>query len=302
MTNVQTQKLRMYVALLAFLKSNKDVLAKLPNIDGYITDLDTVVTRINADIELQKQSLADLTKQKNQLQANLIDNTVDVSRKFQAYAAYSKNDALLKAVKFTESDLIHLIDIELLQTSKSLYAKVNTYLAALTPYGLTADTQTAFGNNITLYENVIPELNQGKRDRKSLTIQISDDFDTADTVIDNIDLLVEVVHISEPKFYSDYQSARKVGTVFGTVQLLGKVTDAASGDPIANVTAAFTLNGNSEPDIIKQTATKGGFMVKSIEQGIYAVDISKFGYQTQKLSIAVSADEPYNLNVKLVKS
>jgi len=83
---------------------------------------------------------------------------------------------------------------------------------------------------------------------------------------------------------------------------MAKVTDAASGDPVANVTLAFTLKDGTAPVMVKSTAEKGGAMIKSIEQGHYTVEVSKFGYQTQTLTIAVSSDEPYTLTVKLIKS
>jgi len=54
MSNNQTQKLRMYVALLAFLKSNPEVLAKLPNVSGYIAQLESLVAAIQADDLLTK--------------------------------------------------------------------------------------------------------------------------------------------------------------------------------------------------------------------------------------------------------
>jgi hypothetical protein len=72
------------------------------------------------------------------------------------------------------------------------------------------------------------------------------------------------------------------------------------------VLAVLTINTllpcSSGTAAVKRMAAKGGLMVKNIEQGVYSVEVSKFGYQTQTLFIAVAADEPYNLTVKLTKN
>jgi len=189
----------------------------------------------------------------------------------------------------------------LVLSGNELYGIVNPLLAELTSYGVTADTQSAFLADIALYEKSRPQIRKERQDLKNVTTALAAEFEESDDIIAQLDLLAEMVQEGEPKFYGDYKKLRKVEASFNTVQLLCKVTDAVTGAPIANVTVAFTLRGNTEPDITKLTAAKGGFMVKSIEQGVYTVEVSKFGYQTQTLSISVAADAPYELNVKLVK-
>lgn len=302
MTNSQKQKLRMYVALLAFLKSQPDVLAKLPNISGYITQLESIVAAIQADDLLQKQDWGELTRQKNILQIKLIGNAVDVSAKCQAYAAFIKNEALLKAVKFTESDLTRLVDIELLQTTRGLYQKVNDNLPGLAPYTLDADTQVDFNQNIAAFEAALPYLHQGRMDKKGLTDRLIKEFTEADSVIDDIDLLAKIVNKTEPKFYTDYLDTRKVDYAYGTVEFVGHVLDAASGEGIPNATVKVVVKEGDDEPIEKLTASKGGFHIKTIDSGIYTVMVTKLSYITQTIDIIITGDKPYNLTIKLVKS
>jgi len=302
MSNNQTQKLRMYVALLAFLKSNPEVLAKLPNVSGYIAQLESLVAAIQADDLLQKQDPKETTRQKNQAQQNLIAVTVDISGKCQAYAAYVKNDQLLKAVKFTESELRHLVDIELLQTAKGLYQKVNDNLKELAPYGLTAETQVAYNNRIGLFENALPSLHQERMDRKDITERLIKEFSAADGVIDNIDLLAKIVNKTEPKFYADYLRTRKVDYAYGTVEFVGYVVDAETGEGIPNAVVIVTPKEGGDEPIEKNTAAKGGFQIKTIGAGFYNVTVTKLSYATKTLDIVITGDKPYNLNMKLERS
>ena len=301
MTNLQVQKLRMYLTLRVLLRANPDILAKLPNANELLAALDALILRIQSNNTVQQKGTSELTKLKKSLQAGLIKDIVDTSRKIQPYAAYIKDSDLLQSTKYTESDLLKMSEEELVLSGNELYGIVNPLLAELTSYGVTADTQSAFLADIALYEKSRPQIRKERQDLKNVTTALAAEFEESDDIIAQLDLLAEMVQESEPKFYGDYKKLRKVEASFNTVQLLCKVTDAVTGAPIANVTVAFTLRGNTEPDITKLTAAKGGFMVKSIEQGVYTVEVSKFGYQTQTLSISVAADAPYELNVKLVK-
>jgi hypothetical protein len=302
MTNTQKQKLRMYVALLAFLKSNPDVLAKLPNANEYIAQLEAIIASIQADDLLQKQDISEKTRKKNQLQKDLIGAIVDISEKIQAYASFVKNDELLRAVKYTESDLKRLLDIELLQTAKKLSLSVDENLSALTPYALTAETQVVYNKQITSFADYLPDLHQQRMDRKDSTERLIKEFATADEVIDNIDLLTKIVSKTEPKFYSNYLTTRKVDYAYGTVEFVGYVLDAQTGNGIPNALVTVTPKEEGDEPIAKNTAAKGGFQIKTIGMGIYTVTVTKLGYATQTIEIIITGDKPYNLTVKLVKS
>ncbi|MTK52945.1 carboxypeptidase-like regulatory domain-containing protein [Paludibacter sp.] len=302
MTNLQIQKMRMYQTLRVLFKANPGMLAKLPNVNEFLTELDAVILQIEANSKLQQQGTSDLTDYKTKLHDNLKQDVLDASRKVQPYAVYTKDSALQKATKYTESDLNRLLDVELIQVAKGLYDKVNAQLPNLAPYGLTDDTQATFLKDIMLYETAIPEIKKGKLDQKNVTTQLGENFDSANEIIDNLDLLVEIVRNSDPQFYADYQNLRKVEPSYSTVQLRAKVKDATTEMPIANVKLSFTYNGNSKPEFVKQTAAKGGIMVRSMAEGIYTIAINKIGYQPQTITATVASDALCSLDIKLVKS
>jgi len=301
MTNLQIQKLRMYIALSILLKENPAILAKLPNGTKLLTALDNAIADIQANNLRQQESDAILREQLDELHKNLVNNIIATSRKMQAFADSKKSNALLKDIKFTKTDMANISDIELVQIAKKLHETVNLYLAELEKYELDAETQKTLLADITVYETTAPKLDKWLRDQKEITNILRINYKTADEIVASIDKQVEIVHDSEPEFYKKYKTTRKVDVPADVVQLVAKITDAERGAGVPNATVTFTLNDSTAEPIVKQTAEKGGFQIKTIASGIYTVKIQKIGYQTQTLTITLPGDEPYSLNVKLVK-
>jgi len=291
----------MYIALSILLKENPAILAKLPNGTKLLTALDNAIADIQANNLRQQESDAILREQLEELHKNLVNNIIATSRKMQAFADSKKSNALLKDIKFTKTDLANISDIELVQIAKKLHETVNLYLAELEKYELDAETQKTLLADITIYETTAPKLDNWQRDQKEITNILRINYKTADEIVSSIDKQVEIVHDSEPEFYKKYKTTRKVDVPADVVQLVAKITDAERGAGVPNATVTFTLNDSTAEPIVKQTAEKGGFQIKTIASGIYTVKVQKIGYQTQTLTITLPGDEPYSLNVKLVK-
>ena len=301
MTTLQIQKLRMYIALRILLRANPAILAKLPNANELLTALDNAIAEIQANDLLKKKTANEIKEIINASRANLTRDILSTSRKIQAYADYKKDKALLKDTKYTDSSLLGLSDVELVQIAKSLYGKVNLYLKELEPYELTAETQKALMNDITLYETSSPQLDAKNREQKNITAAIVENYKTADGIVASLDKQVEIVHDTEPAFYKEYRTTRKVEVPKDVVQVVAKITDAQTGAGIPNATVTLTQTDATADPIVKQSAEKGGFQIKTIPPGIYTVTVVKLGYLTQTLSIIITGDEPYDLVVKMVK-
>jgi len=302
MTTLQVLKLRMYIALRILLRANPAILAKLPNADELLTALDNAIADIQANDLLKKKTANEIKEIINALRSNLTRDILGTSRKMQAYADYKKDKALLKDTKYTDSSLSGLSDVELVQVAKSLHATVNLYLTELQLYELNAATQKTLLDDATLYETSSPQLDAKNREQKNITAVIVENYKTADGIVASLDKLVEIVRDTEPAFYKDYKTTRKVDVPTGVVQLIAKIMDVETGAGIPNATATFTQTDATAEPIVKQTADKGGFQIKSVPNGIYSVTVVKLGYLTQTLNLTLPGDEPYNLEVKLVKN
>ncbi|MDP4270536.1 MAG: carboxypeptidase regulatory-like domain-containing protein [Bacteroidota bacterium] len=300
MTSRQESKLKMYLTVRIFLRANAAITALLPNIEEFLTTLDNAILQIQQNSVLQLSGKAVELKKETRTELELI--TLDNSRKIQAYASYSKDSNLLAETKIQKADLNAASDYELVNISKGLHGKIDPHILSLSGYFLTVDSQSNYMTLIIKFESFIPVRRQNQLEQSDSSNMLNSGFDLADGAIAQIDSVVEILHLMQPDFYNRYKAARKIILTGGSpLALKGYATDVNTGLPLTDVTFTFCINGHIDPVVVKKSAEKGGFQIKSLNEGIYQVTISKIGYQTQTHTITVSASEMYMLEVKMVR-
>jgi len=302
MNTKKQSKLKMYLTVRIFLLSNPAITAKLPNFPEFIAALDAAILQIQTNSEQHHYSSKGVTDNKKLLRESVITITVDASGKMQAFAKYTHNTVLLAEIKFTSSGLKDVSSLELVEIANGQYNRIDAHLADVATYGHTAASQTIYRTAIDAYAESIPQPRQSQLKGKENSLLENQGFETGDEAITDIDMVVEIVRLTETTFYAGYKNARKIveqGT--GTLQVQGLITDAVTKQPIVYATLIFKLSGQTEVVLEKETAAKGGFMIKSLSEGIYEVTISKIGYQTKTISINVSSDQLCDVVVGLDK-
>jgi hypothetical protein len=302
MTSLQTKKLKMYLVLRVLLRANPEILALMPNSQEFLTALDVAIIDIQQYSALQQEDNSELSNQKKQLKAKLVGMLLDNGGKIQAYANYKKDTQLLAATKATETELNRMDEIKLVEYAKGLYNKTNEHMMDLIPYRITAEMQNELMGNITNFETISPQAKKEKLDSHNVTVNLVEAYATADSIVANFDMEVEIIRRSHPQFYSDYKAITKVNKPTDVVQLIGQIIDSETGAGLPNATITLIINNTAKDPIVKQSADKGGFWIKTIAPGIYTATVTKIGYQTQTIAITVMGDEPYGLEVKLVKT
>ncbi len=312
MKSRQESKLSMYLAAKDFLATNATVVTPLPNYSGHAASFLEAIAQIQNFGEQQRFDKSGLKVGKVQLMNALIMLTADSSRKMQAFARYANNQLLLSETKYSESILKHATDNELRDIAQGVYNRAQCNITALEAYGISAGTQTILLNTINAYVESIPKPRVGKSETKQFTQLLANAFQTADTALENMDVIVEIVKLSQPNFYNGYKSVRKlISTGRSTLAVKGVVTDLSSGEPLKNVRLSFSRDDNGIPAkaaskggalLVKKTAGKGGFIIKTLPAGSYHVTCSKGGYVEQTLKLAVTDGELSVLNMQLSKN
>ena len=300
MTLKQQAKLKMYWTVRNYLLLNPTITATLPNFPEFMAALDAAILQILANSEEQHFDTKGITYNKQENRDTVVTLTLDNSAKMQAYAKYTGNTVLLAETKFTKTAIARIPVLELVDIANGLYNRIQTHLANLTPYALTAETQTLYRGAIDDFVETIPHPRQSQMKSKENTLLETQGFTDGDEAISNIDSVVEIVRLVEPVFYSGYKNARKIieqGT--GSLQVQGSVSESASTLPIPYAVLTFRLAGQTEVVIEKETAAKGGFMIKSLPEGIYDVTVSKMGFRTQTVTVTVRWDQLCNVDVAM---
>lgn len=314
MTNQEESRLSMYLTFKDFQAAYTAITNALPNYSANSTIFLNTLPQIQAFSQLQRTSKKGAAEGKSQLRENLIVMTADYFRKLAAYARFTNNVMLAQEVKISESKLRQAADTAVRDYAQLAYDRAQANLAALSTYGITAATQTSLAAAISAYNASIGKPGASRTESWKTTRQLKALFKTAEAALANMDAAVEIVRLTQPDFYKAYQKARKtVYTGVGSIALKGLVTDATTGAPLKGVTVSLALDGvavkmkaavstNAQPDVVKKTAEKGGFHIKTLPAGIYAVTIKKPGYADQQTTVAVSEGEMSQLNVQLTKN
>lgn len=301
MINLQERKLQMYLTLRVLLRAYPEVLAKLPNGEEYLKALDVVILNIQNNVELKQKGTTTIKNQQKEQKAQLKSRILEDRQKLKAYANYQSNTSLIEFCSTTETKLGKLNDTEFVVYAKSLYGYIGEALPNLKRYLLTAETQASLLDLITEFELINPALSNAEGSYKNLSGNLVENFKEGDAIVAKLDVEVELIKSTDTQVYNIYCTKRKVDYNANSNDLVAKITDGETGAGIPNATATFTLNDSTAEAIVKQSAEKGGFQIKTITPGIYTVVITKIGYKVQTLTITLSGDEPYDLAVKMVK-
>ncbi len=318
MTNDQQSRLSMYLAVRDFLTPNATITANLPNFSTNFTVVQNTIPLIQNAAEQQKIDKSGITDNKKLLKGNLVTIAADNSRKLTTYAKFTNNLPLLSEVSFTESDFRNSSDTDLKDKAQIVYDFAQTNVASLATYGITAATQTVFLAAINAYNTALAAPRVGTVVTTQATGQLVTYFKTADTALDNMDAAIDIIKLTQVVFYAGYHNARKIiDTGAGSLALKGSATDLQSEEPVQNATFTFAPannallksastngngNGNGAEKIVKKTAEKGNFNIKSMPEGTYTVTITKPGYKDQVVTVNVVNGELAKLDVLLEKA
>ncbi len=312
MTNQQESRLSMYLSFRDYQTGFTAITTPLPNYTANATTFVNTIPQIQAVSEQQKISKKGVTDNKNNLKESLIVTTADYARKLGVYAKFTNNALLAQEVKFTEGKLRQVADTAVKDYAQIVYDRSQPIVASLATYGITAATQTALLAAITAYNASIGKPGESRTIGSQTTKQLETLFKTAETALANMDAAVEIVRISQPAFYTGYKNARRVvETGIGSLAVKGLVTDATTGEPVKGASLSFALDGNNgmaktakaaTKSVVKKTAEKGGFNIKSLPSGMYTVTIKKVGYADQVATVAIADGELAEVNIQLSKN
>lgn len=302
----------MYLSFRDFQAAYSAITNPLPNYATNYTTFVNMITMIQTVAQQQKVSKKGVTDVKNINKENLIVSTADNARKLGVFAKFTNNTLLAQEIKISESKLRQVTDTAVKDYAQIVYDRAQANVATLAPYGITAATQTALLAQITTYNASIGKPVASRTESSQTTKQLEGLFKTAETALANMDAAVEIVRLSQPAFYSGYKTARRVvDTGVGSLALKGLVTDASTGEPLKGVSLSFSLEGGAmmaksakgaSESVVKKTAEKGRFNIKSLHSGMYTVTIKKVGYADQVITVAVADGDLTDLNIQLVKN
>ena len=310
MTKKQENKLKMYFAVKAFFDANSEILGTLPNYTNFLAAFIAAIAYLEKANEQELINNTGIRDKLNALKLELVNEAYDLSQKLKAYATFTKNYELIKEVSYTKSELKRVRLTKLKEVVAGLHSRGLEHLEHLAPYGITAELLAALLILIENYNKSIPGSRTATAKGTTYRKQIKESRINADNSLKNIDLAIEIIRKENPAIYNEYKTLRKcLDYGLGTLALKVKIVDTLYKQPIPNARVEFKLKSNgkellpeNDKPIVKKSAEKGGFNIKSMQEGVYEAEVSKNGYQSQQLIVAITNGEMSKLEVELVKN
>ena len=308
MNTEQRIKLSMYLTVRNCVAQNETVAKTIPKFMENYLIVQNTTNEIQEIAKLQGTDKTGVASDKNKLKKTLIALAARNSRKIAALAKFINSDKLLKEVRYNEAQLERFAETTLIEKAMTIYSSAEENIGKLAEHGITIETQKAFMDTITAFNNVLKTPRSSIAERKKSTERLMILFQTADDAIEMMDFAVGIVKDEQVDFATAYKTSRKlVDTNTGNVSLKAKATDITNGAFLQGVIFTFTPEGSranlasGNGQLVKKTATKGSFQIKNMPAGTYKVLVQKPGYKDKEVSVSVSDGERSDLNVVLEK-
>lgn len=297
MTSRQETKLRMLMGLRDYLIQNGAVVTTIPNLNGLLATLTSLINQIQAASQLQIVNKTGVRVTKEELRSNLILIAGDVARRLSAYAAIANNDALLNEVHFSDTELSRLTEERLKEVVQVIYDRGMVNVTVAAAYGLTAQLLASLLTALNAFNAAIPKPRLTLAERKQATEQVIKLFGEADGLLKKVDILVDIVKLNQPIFYTGFKSVRTLVDRGGRKRMLTvTITDSLSSEPIKGVKCELV---QGDVGFVKRSSLKGIFFLQSIPEGAYQMSVSKAGYKSTVVDVYVSKNENSKVKVLL---
>jgi Carboxypeptidase regulatory-like domain len=306
MTNYQEKRLYMYMGLSGFLIPYSDLTKDLPDFVNNLNVFQDIITKIQAISEEQKFDITGMTEKKKELKRALIEMAADNARKISALAKLTNDTELSKSVKIGKSGLNKISGIAVRDYSLIIHNIGQANIEALARFEITSETLKSFLDLINSFNASLTKPRAGITEKKQATSDLALLFESADATLEKMDAAIDIIRLTQVKFYGGYRTARKqLDTGTTTLALKATANEMGNGEPVKGAIFAFKPEvtnlqvSSSNGEMIKKTAGKGIFIIKNMPAGTYTVQISKPGYKNKTATVSVAEGEMAELKVEM---
>ncbi|RXQ95970.1 hypothetical protein EO244_06620 [Ancylomarina salipaludis] len=237
-----------------------------------------------------------LIADKNTIKASLLPQLYLVVNALECLADNLSDSSMLQKVSISNAELRRMSEVKFTVYTKQALVICREHIDELTPYGLTEAKLVSLETDFASFEKKIIEYKirmDAKKDDKKGFSSLKKEINSL--LNNKLDRRIENLRASYPKFVSQYFSLRKVSRpAHHSYDLLGYITDAATGKPIAYGTAWI-----EKLDMKADITQTGAFRFKSIPSGKYQLRVENMDYKTLYVPISRYAPEKLKLNLQM---
>ncbi len=214
MNDRQENFFSMVLATRLVLEANKSDWQPIAGFVSAVDDLDEKIEDTEASRLAQEEDRTGIATNKNEVEANLIKTTLNISGAIQAYAADQGDVELKERVSFTKGELQKQRDTILRDISIIVLKEAQKIGAPLNDYGVTAAEVSDFETLTEDYRDIMSRPRVGTTDRKTATEDLVKHLDEIRVIYkERIDKLMLNFEDTHTHFFEKYFNARKIADV-----------------------------------------------------------------------------------------
>ena len=204
-------KLRMYKAVLALLKTNQSAWEMIPDVVSDVDELKSTIDEIEVTEQLISVELTGQSDEKETVQERLIQLILSISSALMARADRTSNEVLAAKVNFSESALRGQRDQQQLITGRKIANLAEENLDGLISAGITIDHVSALREQTEQFEALLPVNRISVAERKAANAHLKVLFKRADKLLKNrLDRMMIRYETEDPAFFAAYENARMI--------------------------------------------------------------------------------------------
>lgn len=311
-TSLQHSQVNMFNVVLNYLNANTTITTAIPQIATVQTAFSGNLTQIAALLATVAEDITGNRKATQVLKAALADEAYAIEAAMYSYAvspAVSDAD-LASKTRFAASYFAQAGDKKIIDRAQVVNSLANGLVTVtppatnpLIPFGVTAAKVTAFNAQIGVYSLAVPNSRDAIVARKAENQQLRGLISTTGDILSGqMDTLIVQFKTTEPAFYANYLTARKlVDPRTLHTRITGTITDAVTGNPIdpvlTNVSAV-----SSTGTTITGTANDDGYTVYTpkFKKVSYTLKIQHPGYNDVQIAgLTVRLGKATTVNVQM---
>ena len=299
----EIEKYQRYKTLERILEAHTEAFENRPEMVEMKSSFSAALIQISALISKLTQPISTIYQQRMDVRIKFTERLRSMIAIGLHYAVMIDDKPMINLLTNYRSQSDRINAFKIYETGLHVSQLLTEHISAMEGLGLTPAELTAFTNELAAYNLSLQESNFQLNTRRTQHADLKAAMQACDALLKGrIDTFITHTMKIYPELYLEYMQARvkkrakrKTGNISATAEISGTVTDAATGNPVANATISLIEQGQ-----VLVTDEEGDYLFDELPAGNYTLSCHLAGYEVpESVKLIIADDESLVINFDL---